>query len=221
MISVDQIRAARALLNVSQADVAGWVGISKNALCAIESGASTPRPATAAAIQHQLEIRGVVFWESGVWMDDMQKSAFAHLARFAGKLSREDEDAPAPAKADRIPDRDTQYPEYCDYWALRIANAARKARGQPLLKSLDGEVDDESDQPEKSKKKRLKKIAEDDEDDAEEKDENSDDFDTSDTDKPRGAANPQPGETESQYWRRVDATARAITRAGARRRGKP
>jgi hypothetical protein len=133
--------------------------------------------------------------------------------------------------------------------ALKIVNAGLRARGMPLRTCLiqdepfqplfdqtpseeyppdsngpskdpddadDSPVDDRKDKTKKSKK--SKKVQEDDED-AEEKDESDGDTDTNPDKQKSGAANPQPGETIDQYWQRVRSTARAITRAGDRRRG--
>lgn len=202
MVSPAQIRAARALLDVSQTDLAAWVGISKTALTNIETGAATPRIATAAAIQRAFETRGVAFSETGVYLvNDMQKmSVWEHLARQAGKLprsTREDDEADQPvrkASARREPDRETDYDNWCRYKALQIANAGRAARNLPLLKNLGGEIDDNQGDDDK-------------------------DFD-SDDDKKRGAANPATGESEAEYWKRVNATAAAIVRAGKRRRNE-
>jgi hypothetical protein len=147
------------------------------------------------------------------------------LARSAGKLpreSREAEDDQPVRKGTREPDQETNYHNWCKFQALKIVNAGRSARNLPLLKSLDGEGDptegddNTSDEPKdtKSKKKIVKKKADEDED-AENEDE------ACDEDKQKsGAARPAPGETETDYWKRVAVTAKGIVRAGRRRRNE-
>lgn len=61
MISINQIRAARALINWSQKDLADKTGISLRALANIETGHSKPRSSTALFIQKALEQGGVEF----------------------------------------------------------------------------------------------------------------------------------------------------------------
>ena len=61
MISPSQIRGARAMLGLKQADLAEMAGISKTGLINIESGASDPKSSTLKAIQHALETAGVIF----------------------------------------------------------------------------------------------------------------------------------------------------------------
>jgi DNA-binding XRE family transcriptional regulator len=55
MITPEQIRGARAMLNMKQADLAKAADISAAALHSIERGAATPRAATSASIQRALE----------------------------------------------------------------------------------------------------------------------------------------------------------------------
>jgi DNA-binding XRE family transcriptional regulator len=138
MVTPAQIRAGRALLDITQGELSDAVGISKTALVAIESGASTPRIATASAIQRALEVRGVAFSENGVFL--MQK--------------------------------------------INVWERLAESHGRPTH-----EADEREEQPEPGKERR-------------------------------GQPNPAPGETVAEYWRRADATAKAITRAGDRRRGK-
>jgi len=95
----------------------------------------------------------------------------------------------------------------------------------------DSPVDDRDHKTRKTKKSKKAKDedntdeqAEDDED-AEDKpskprDRGDGDENTNDDEKRRGTANPMSGESVSAYWRRVDATAAAIIRAGKRRRGE-
>ena len=61
MISITQMRAARALLDMSQSDVAEAIGISKNALSNIESGQSHPPATRVEHIKTFYESRGVEF----------------------------------------------------------------------------------------------------------------------------------------------------------------
>lgn len=56
-----QIRAARALLRLSQEKLAEAVGIMPATLSAIERGVSVPRDPTSEAIRAVLEARGIVF----------------------------------------------------------------------------------------------------------------------------------------------------------------
>jgi len=64
MISSTQIRAARALLELNQADAATLVGISTPALSAIESGASQARRSTLKRIRDAFESAGVRFLDA-------------------------------------------------------------------------------------------------------------------------------------------------------------
>jgi len=57
----DQCRAARALLNLEQSDVAERAGIARATLIDFEKGQRAPRPATVAAIRAALEGAGVQF----------------------------------------------------------------------------------------------------------------------------------------------------------------
>lgn len=66
MITPQQIRGARAMLDLSQVKVAQQCGISKTALTNIERGISDPKASTLAAIQRALEAAGVEFIERGV-----------------------------------------------------------------------------------------------------------------------------------------------------------
>ncbi len=61
MVTRQQIRAARGLLEWTQAEVADAAGLSLNAMNAIERGASTPRAKNLAAIRSALEAAGVEF----------------------------------------------------------------------------------------------------------------------------------------------------------------
>ncbi len=61
MITIEQIRAARGLINWSQSDLAGKTGLSMNAISNMEKGQSTPRVDTIQLIQSALEKAGVEF----------------------------------------------------------------------------------------------------------------------------------------------------------------
>src|SRR5688572_31956618 len=63
MITVGQVRAARALLNLSQSELAQMGGISTTSLSAIEREAKAPRVKTLSSLQNALEGRGVEFTE--------------------------------------------------------------------------------------------------------------------------------------------------------------
>jgi transcriptional regulator with XRE-family HTH domain len=56
-----QIRAARALVDWSRADLANATGLSGNTIANIESEKSSPLAVTLLRIQHALEARGVEF----------------------------------------------------------------------------------------------------------------------------------------------------------------
>lgn len=69
MISIRQIKAARALLGWTQSDLANKVGLSLKALNAIEQMSAMPRASTLAAIETALRESGVAFLEKdGVQM---------------------------------------------------------------------------------------------------------------------------------------------------------
>jgi len=61
MIKPTQIRGARAMLGLTQTDLAKLAGISKTGLINVESGASDPKVSTISAIQKALEAAGVEF----------------------------------------------------------------------------------------------------------------------------------------------------------------
>lgn len=63
MISASQIRGARAMLGMKQAELAERAGISKTGLVNIESGCTDSKSSTLIAIQKTLEIAGIVFLE--------------------------------------------------------------------------------------------------------------------------------------------------------------
>lgn len=59
-----QCRAARALVGMSQADLASRSGAAKRTIAAFEAGGRQPYPRTLAAIRAALEAAGVVFLEA-------------------------------------------------------------------------------------------------------------------------------------------------------------
>ena len=61
MISLQQIRGARAMLGLTQADLAKRAGISTTDLNNIESGQADPKVSTLEAILNALEEAGAVF----------------------------------------------------------------------------------------------------------------------------------------------------------------
>ena len=65
MITPEQIRAARALLNWSQADLANACEVASQSIKNIERGVTDPRLSTAMAIKSSLEKAGVQFLEGG------------------------------------------------------------------------------------------------------------------------------------------------------------
>jgi len=64
-ITAAQIRAARALIGVSQDGLARWSGISRPTLSAIEGGADT-KASILKAVTEALESRGAIFTPDGV-----------------------------------------------------------------------------------------------------------------------------------------------------------
>ena len=65
MLTAGQIRAARALLNLKQGDVAKGAGLSLTSYSYIESGRSDPRRSTLQAVQSWFEGQGVQFISEG------------------------------------------------------------------------------------------------------------------------------------------------------------
>jgi len=64
VIIPEQIRAARALLNWNQSDLAQACGLPLTSVTNIERGVTDPKASNLAAIQHALESAGVQFIES-------------------------------------------------------------------------------------------------------------------------------------------------------------
>ena len=61
MIKRAQIRGARAMLELTQADLANASGISKASILDIETGKTKPKSSTLSFIQRALEEAGIVF----------------------------------------------------------------------------------------------------------------------------------------------------------------
>ena len=61
MITIQQIKAARSLLDMSQGDLASAAGLSQTSLSAIERGAKMPRTGSLSALQQVLEENGGEF----------------------------------------------------------------------------------------------------------------------------------------------------------------
>ncbi len=64
MITPQQIRGARAMLGMTQAELAQSAGISTTGLNNIEKGNADPKASTLKAIQTALEAAGVLFIDS-------------------------------------------------------------------------------------------------------------------------------------------------------------
>lgn len=65
MITPEQIRGARAVLGMTQAELAKAAGISTTGLNNIERGSADPKASTLRSIQAALELSGVVFLAEG------------------------------------------------------------------------------------------------------------------------------------------------------------
>jgi len=60
-ITAEQVRAARALLNLKQRDLADLSEVSVRTIAHFEAGERRPVPATLQALKRALEVAGVVF----------------------------------------------------------------------------------------------------------------------------------------------------------------
>jgi transcriptional regulator with XRE-family HTH domain len=65
VITPAQIRAARALLGWTQAELAAAAGLGVVAIKSFERGRSDPRSSTVAKMEHALDAAGVIFLDSG------------------------------------------------------------------------------------------------------------------------------------------------------------
>lgn len=64
MMTASQLRAARALLDVSQSDIAGAIGVSPNTISNIEKGTSNPAHDTLVRLQGYFETQGIELTEN-------------------------------------------------------------------------------------------------------------------------------------------------------------
>ncbi len=69
MLTPAQIRAARALLNWSQVDLAAASGVALQSIKNIETGKTDPRLSTATALCRSLETAGIIFLTDGQSLD--------------------------------------------------------------------------------------------------------------------------------------------------------
>ncbi|PRD58775.1 helix-turn-helix domain-containing protein [Phyllobacterium myrsinacearum] len=69
MITPEQIRGARAMLGLTQAELATLAGLSTTGLNNIERGLADPKASTLRAIQAALEAKSVVFLADGQTVD--------------------------------------------------------------------------------------------------------------------------------------------------------
>ncbi|PJO47212.1 helix-turn-helix domain-containing protein [Brucella pituitosa] len=65
MITPEQIRGARAMLGMTQAELAKLAGLSTTGLNNIERGSADPKASTLTAIQAALEQKGIIFLSAG------------------------------------------------------------------------------------------------------------------------------------------------------------
>lgn len=67
---IEQIRAARAVLQLTQADVAEMTGLSKQAILKVENGESSPNSTTQNKLLRVYEEKGIIFTNSGIEKND-------------------------------------------------------------------------------------------------------------------------------------------------------
>ncbi len=70
MPTIAQIRAARALLDWSQSDLADHAGLSQTGIARLENGTNQPNASTMAKIEYALKKEGINFTEKGIEKDD-------------------------------------------------------------------------------------------------------------------------------------------------------
>lgn len=63
-ITPSQVRGARAMLNISQDELAEMAGLKRLAISRLETGVTDPHDSTIARIQVALETAGAVFFET-------------------------------------------------------------------------------------------------------------------------------------------------------------
>lgn len=90
MISPQQIKAARSLLDWKQSDLAQQAGLSLPSINNIERAIGSPRADTLAAIQHALEKAGIEFLTGGVRLKD----EIFEIQKFQGRdfIERQNDD---------------------------------------------------------------------------------------------------------------------------------
>lgn len=66
MPTIEQIRAARAMLGWSQGDLADKAGLSQTGIARIENGSHKPNASTTEKISHALGKQGIVFTDRGI-----------------------------------------------------------------------------------------------------------------------------------------------------------
>jgi predicted transcriptional regulator len=66
MVTIRQIRAARALLGWSQQKLADKAKLGRQAVARLETGAAEPRPSTVEAVHNALRKAGIEFYSGGV-----------------------------------------------------------------------------------------------------------------------------------------------------------
>jgi predicted transcriptional regulator len=69
MITPEQIRGARAMLGLTQAELAALAGLSTTGLNNIERGLADPKASTLKAIKAALEAKSVIFLDDGQNID--------------------------------------------------------------------------------------------------------------------------------------------------------
>lgn len=67
---IEKIRAARAVLQLTQADVSAMTGLSKQAILKVENGDSNPNSTTQKKLQRVYEERGIIFTNNGIEKND-------------------------------------------------------------------------------------------------------------------------------------------------------
>jgi DNA-binding XRE family transcriptional regulator len=86
MITTSQIRGARAMLGMTQAELAKRAGISTTGLNNVETGNADPKVSTMRAIRAALESAGVVFTNNGQPGVSVQATAEGIIR--AGEIAR-------------------------------------------------------------------------------------------------------------------------------------
>lgn len=74
-ITAAQIRGARAMLRMTQEDLAAKAGLSQRSLAVIETEGATPRSATLGRLRSALEDAGIIFLEAEAGVGVMMRVA--------------------------------------------------------------------------------------------------------------------------------------------------